>query len=377
MILSALMGVIFWKETNPFLRVDKRQKIVSLGQLSLVIALISFISSFIRISMYELYGGILFSLIIVNCPLLFLLLWKREEKFLHLILLISSFLIITFISYQIEMIIDPISGGHPIEQYTIFPPLSYPLMASHEEIFIHPPPGPFPYKIYYNSTYNIGILLPFLSIQLPYESHSLSSNMVEYQTILELLIMRNQFFLFLFYFLLNFLTTLTVLKIYSKRSKKININRILESASHIAITLVNILFISIIITGSLDYFIYRYFGDVLMETHSIFNLGLLIIIFVGLILFFLKKPILQGDVEYQFKGLFFLSIVGFLLISSVLVADIVSPHPDIHLVKVQAFITILINMIIIIMNILILYKSLNLKQEKTFEEHVFPYERAF
>ncbi len=139
MILSAIIGVVFWKDTNPFLQVDKKQKIVSLIQLSLVIATISFISSFIRISAFNLYGVILLSLIIVNCPLIFIFFWKREEIILHLIILISSFLIITFILYQIDMIFDPISG--PGDQYTILPPLSYPLMASHEEIFPFPPPG--------------------------------------------------------------------------------------------------------------------------------------------------------------------------------------------------------------------------------------------
>ena len=186
--------------------------------------------------------------------------------------------------------------------------------------------------------------------------------------------MRNQFLIFLFYFLLNFLSTLTVLKIYSKRGKEIDINRILNSACEMAILLVNCLFISIIITGSLDYFIYRYFGDILMETRSIFNIGLLMIIFAGLIVFFIKCPILQKEFGYKTKGLFFLATIGLILLLSIMVIDIVSPHPDIHLADFPLI--IIINLIIIFMNILILYKPLTLKQAKPSEEHVFSNKEA-
>jgi hypothetical protein len=275
MILSAILGGVFWKKTNPFLPLDKKQKILNLIQLSLFTAIISFISSFIRISIYDLIVGLIIILIIVNCPLIFLLIWKREEKFIHLIILISSLLIITFILYLTETIIDPISQGRPIEKYTIFPPLSYPLIASYKEIFIHPPPGPDPQYIYYYNTFKVGIILPFLSIQLPYEFHLLSPDMIRYQTIIDSVVLKYQFFYCLFYFLLNFITTLTILKIYSKRDMEIKINRILNLASKIAILLVNILFISLIITGILSYYIIRIFGDVLLKWRGFLMLELL------------------------------------------------------------------------------------------------------
>ncbi len=363
MILSIIIGGFFWKNTNPFLSVDKNQKIVNIIQLSLLTTIISFISSVVRISIYNLFSGLIIILIIVNCPLLFLLIWKREEKVIHLIILISSFLIITSFFYWIKLIIDPISQGHPIEEYTIFPPLSYPLMASYEEIIIHPQPAPDSQYIYSYITFTVGIMIPFIGIQLPSEFKSLSSDVIMYQTLVDLILLKNQFFFFIFCSFLNFLATLTFLKIYSKRDMEININRILNSACKMAILLVNILFTSIIITGTLLYYIFRTFGVILFETANIFNFGIVVMISLGLILLFTKYPISQEKFGYKNKSLFFLASFGFIVLVSTWVIDIILPHPEIHITDLLP--VIIVDLIIIFMNLVILHKPLTLEQPKT------------
>jgi hypothetical protein len=95
----------------------------------------------------------------------------------------------------------------------------------------------------------------------------------------------------------------------------------------------------------------------------IFNVGTVVMISLGLILFFLKYPILQEHFGYKIKYLMFLASFGFILLFSTWVIDIVSPHPDIHLVHLLPIIGV--DVIIIIMNLLILYKPLTLKQSKT------------
>ncbi|MHA2307193.1 MAG: hypothetical protein ACXACU_17575, partial [Candidatus Hodarchaeales archaeon] len=90
MILSAIIGLILRENTNPFLQANKKQKIAKFFQVAFIIAIISFISSFIRVMSFDFLNGLLVPLIIVNCPLVLTYFWKRKEELIHFIILVNS-----------------------------------------------------------------------------------------------------------------------------------------------------------------------------------------------------------------------------------------------------------------------------------------------
>jgi len=365
-ILGIILGIFFKENLNPFQKVEKNQKIISFLQLSLIIAIISFISSFIRISFFELYSGLILSLILVNCPLLLILLRKKEEKIGHLIIFISGFLIIAFMVYSLILLIDPISGGKSGERLTMFPPLSFPLIATHKEIIVFPPPGPGS-NVYYNSFFNIGVFLPFLNIQFPMEFHWVNYDMIANQRIFETVALPNQVLYFLLFFALNFAMTLSTLKIITKWEKRIDFNRGLNTTCRSTILLVNILYTAFNVAGVLPYFIYRFYGDIQIDTISLFSILMIIIISVGLILRFYKYPFLQESYQRYTKELLVIGLIGFLSLVIVLIIETIWPS-DIYLVYSMVFGIIIIGIIAILLTLLMMHYPVFPKQNAILEE---------
>ncbi len=366
MILGIILGIFFKENLNPFQQIEKNQKIISFLQLSLIIAIISFVSSFIRISFFELYSGLIISLILVNCPLLFISLRKKEEKIGHFIILISGFLIIAFMVYSLILIIDPISGGKSGEHLTMFPPLSYPLIATHKEIIIFPPPGAGS-NVYYYSFFNIGVFLPFLNIQFPMEFHWVNYDMIANQRILEIVALPNQVLYFLLFFTLNFAITLSTLKIITKWEKRIDFDRGLDATCRSVILIVNILYAAFNVAGVLPYFIYRFYGDIQIDTISLFSILMIIVISVALILRYYKYPFLQESYQRYTKELLVIGLIGLISLVIVLIIETIWPS-DIYLVYSMAFGIIIIGIIAILLTLLMMYKPVFPKQNAKLEE---------
>jgi len=366
MILGVILGFFFRENFNPFQKVENKQKIISFLQLSLIIATISFISCFVRISIFEVFGGLIITLILVNCPLILILLRKKEEKIGHLIIIISSFLIIAFMFYSLTLSIDKIYGGFALKRLTAFPPLSFPLVATHEEIINFPPFDPDS-NVYYSSFFNIGVFFPFLKFQSPSGFLILDYNMVFDQTLLEIVALPNQVLIFLLFFTLNFAITLSTLKIITRWEKRIEFERGLEVTSRSAILVINILYAAFNVAGLLTYFIYRFYGDIQIDTINLLHIIGCIIISVGLILRFYKYPLLQESYQRYTKELLMLGLIGVLSLVIPLITETIWPS-DLYLIYSEFFGWISIGIIAILSTLLIMYKPVFPKQNANLEE---------
>ena len=200
---------------------DKKQKIASFLQISFVIAILSFLSSFIRYSLVDVFISLVLTLIIVICPFGLVLFWKREKRSVQFIILVSCLIIILFIlqdfGYFFSFLMEPLSFR---TQCTVFPPLSYPLMVSHQETIVSVPfSGSNPEEMFhYISFYVIEIILPIFGILISSDYFNLSFNNVEYnERIWENLRLQHQFFIFIRFFILNYVITIVTLKFWAKQ----------------------------------------------------------------------------------------------------------------------------------------------------------------
>ena len=357
MILSSIIGLALWGDKNPFLQVDKKQKITILLQIAFVITIISFLSSFMRVSVPDLFSGLILTLIIVICPLGFVLFWKREKNSSDFIILVSSTIIILFILQFVEYsLMGPFSYRET--QLTIFPPLSYPLMVSQKESFIGPPPTPYNNHFYYDSVYNIGLILPLLSIPLSHDFLQISSDVEGYESIWENVRLQNQFFIFILFFIINYFITLITMKIWAKQENKHDINQILNKACRATVLLVNISFVSINAPGFVAFLGYRLIGDIVIEVFSFLFLIMAVTLSMVIISLFYKYPFLQENYEYMTKRLLLIAVAGAILLILELMIEIVSPlaSRDIHVDPLALFQIVIVAIGIIIMTLLLMYK---------------------
>jgi len=122
------------------------------------------------------------------------------------------------------------------------------------------------------------------------------------------------------------------------------------------------------VAGVLTYFIYRFYGDILMDTTPLLNIIVIIVISVGLILRFYKYPFLQESYQRYTKELLVIGLIGFIPIVIVLVTETIWPLSDLYLVYSGAFGIIIIGIIAILSTLLMIYKPVFPKQNAKLEE---------
>ncbi|MFX1286278.1 MAG: hypothetical protein ACFFB5_21775 [Promethearchaeota archaeon] len=216
--MSSIIGLTLWRDDNPFRQVYKKQKIAIFLQIAVVIAILSFLSSFYFIA--DLFSSLSLTLIIVICPFGLVLFRKREKRSVDFIILATSLIIILFILQAFGyFLMEPLSFR---TQCTVFAPLSYPLMVSHQETIVS---VPNPENMFhYHSSYVIGIILPIFGIPISSDYFYLSFNNIEYnERIWENLRLQYQLFIFTIFFLLNYVITIITLKFWAKQENQMKI----------------------------------------------------------------------------------------------------------------------------------------------------------
>ena len=357
MILSSIIGLALWWDKNPFLLVDRKQKITTFLQIAFVIAILSFLSSFMRVSEPDLFSSLILLLIIVICPLGLVLFWKREKNSIDFIILVSSTIIILFI---LQFVGYSLMGpfAYREAQLTIFPPLSYPLMVSQKESFIGPPPTPYNNHFYYDSVYNIGLILPLLSIPLSHDFLQISSDVEGYESIWENVRLQNQFFIFILFFVINYFITLITMKIWAKQENKHDINQILNRTCRATVLVVNVSFVSVNVPGFVAFLGYRLIGDIAIEAFSFLFLLMGVPLSMVIISLFYKYPFLQENYEHMTTRLLLIAVAGAILLILELLIELVSPlaSRDIHVDSLTLFQSGIVAIGIILMTLLLMYR---------------------